>query len=124
MSHLKYFYIVIKDCYIIDSGGVIKDFLENYRSAFCSEFHKEHPNVISLREGFYYLTTTPLEDDEKQIAIDFVCGCNWFVLMTGCAPRLLHPVTLFMMLCSEPNIEKDFTNAYPFHIKEVCTKNL
>ena len=29
MSCLKHFYVVIKDCYIIDSGGVVKDFLEN-----------------------------------------------------------------------------------------------
>ena len=40
--------------------------------------------------------------------------------MTGCAPHLSHPVTLFMMLCSEPGIEDDFTNAFPFKIKESC----
>ena len=64
------------------------------------------------------------EDEDNLAAIEFVCACNYFILMTGCAPHLLHPVTLFMMLCSEPCIEDGFTNAYPFKVSESCTNYL
>ena len=80
--------------------------------------------MLLLQDDFYYLNTTPLEDEEKEAAIEFVCACNYLILMTGYAPHLLHPITLMMMLHSEPCIEDDFTNAYPFKISEKCTTYL
>ena len=52
MKYLKHFWILINNSNSIDGGGIIKDFVDNYRSSFCSEFRKEHPNVLLLRDGF------------------------------------------------------------------------
>ena len=85
MKHVKHFFISINNCNSIDSGGVIKDFVDDYRSSFCSEFSKEHPNILLLRDSFFYLNASPFEDEELDAAIEFVCACNYFILMSACA---------------------------------------
>ena len=75
-------------------------------------------------DGFYYLKTTPFEDEDYGAVIEFICSCNWFILMTECAPHMLHPVALFMMLHSEHCIEDDFTNAMHFQISCNCANYL
>ena len=105
MKHLEHFFIAIKECNSIDCGGVIKDFVDKYRSVFCAEFWKEHPNISLLRDGFYYLNTTPFEDEDNEAAIEFVCGCNYFILMT---------FSRFTIDCRPPAKSKQLHQRYPW----------
>ena len=57
-------------------------------------FNKDYPTMLKHKEGCYYLNLRNLDDNEETAIAVFICSTHYFMMLTGYAPHLLHPLNL------------------------------